>query len=131
AQIDSNKILTIYGQANGSGGIDTTRVAIGDVPNSVLASSNLPSGSLIINSGALCVDNGGNNCDDGVRSSGSIYAENTSVGGIDLAEEFPTKDADLQPAEILMFDPENPVFVRRYSEKIFEEIIERLEDEGD
>jgi hypothetical protein len=65
--------------------------------------ANIPAGSLVLDSGALCVDDGGNNCDDVARTAGGIYAESTSLTGIDLAEEFPIEsDSDLQPGELVM-----------------------------
>lgn len=115
AQIDSNELLKLYSEADGSGGVDTTRVVIGSASSAVLGSSNIPDGSLIIAGGALCVDDGSaDNCDDSALTSGQIYAESTSVTAIDLAENFPTKDPSLEAAELVMLDPDNPVYVKTY-----------------
>jgi len=116
AQVDSNQLFTVYSQANGSGGIKNVRTVIGTSTDAVLGSANIPYGSLIIADGALCVDNGGaSNCDDSARTAGSIYAESSTVTAIDLAENYPTKDASLEAGEIVMLDNENPVFVKRYA----------------
>jgi len=115
AQIDSQSLLRLYSEADGSGGIDTTRVVIGTTTNAILGSGNIPDGSLIVTDGIICVDNGaGDNCDDASRTAGQIYAESSSVTAIDLAENFPTKDPSLEAGELVMLDPENPVFVKTY-----------------
>ncbi|MBX7144149.1 MAG: hypothetical protein K1X79_06840 [Oligoflexia bacterium] len=67
-------------------------VGIGDTVS--VASSNVPSGSLVIGNGTLCVDNSGDNCDDSSRTAGTIYANATSVSGVDVAENFPIQDQE-------------------------------------
>jgi len=115
AQIDSNKIFTIYSQADGSGGLNDVRVVVGTSTDTVLGSSNIPYGSLIVADGILCVDDGGAaNCDDAQRFAGGLYATSTTVTAIDLAENYPTKDETLSAGEIVMLDVANPVFVSRY-----------------
>ncbi|GIW68367.1 MAG: hypothetical protein KatS3mg099_315 [Candidatus Parcubacteria bacterium] len=91
ARIDGQDLLTLWARASdSSGNIDRLRVAVGQVSASVLSSANIPSGSLLVANGALCVDNGGAwNCDDAARTPGYIYAESTSITAIDLAENFP------------------------------------------
>jgi hypothetical protein len=56
--------------------------------------SQVPSGSLVVENGAFCLDNGGNNCDDGALTPGKIYADDVVLSDIDLAEEFPIEDGD-------------------------------------
>ncbi|MCR4330832.1 MAG: hypothetical protein NUV49_03050, partial [Patescibacteria group bacterium] len=112
AQLDSNRLLTIAGESNGAGGIRNTGVHIGT--STVLYSTNIPWNSLIVGDGILCVDNGGDNCDDSARTRGTIYANNATVSGLDLAEEYPTKDSTLGAGDIVMLDANNPVFVRKY-----------------
>ena len=86
--------------ANFSGG----SVAIG-TPGGQVTSTQIPSGSFVVDNGALCVDDGGNHCDDALRSAGTIYARTNSVTGVDLAENFPVEEgSDIQPGEIVMID---------------------------
>jgi len=112
AQIDGNSLLTIYSESDGVGGIKNTGVNIGTT--TILYSSNIPWGSLIVGDGILCVDNGGDNCDDVARTRGTIYANNATVSGLDLAEQYPTRDTELEAGDIIMLDKENPVFVKRF-----------------
>jgi hypothetical protein len=115
AQIDSLEILTMYGQSNGSGGLKNVRTVIGTSTDAILGSANIPYGSLIVADGILCVDNSeGANCDDAPRSRGSIYSEGASVTEIDLAENYPTRDMALRAGDLVMLDPNNPVFVKKY-----------------
>ncbi|MFC1775678.1 immunoglobulin-like domain-containing protein, partial [Patescibacteria group bacterium] len=115
AQIDSLEILTVYSQADGNGGLNDVRVVIGTSTDAVLGSSNIPYGSLIVADGIICVDDGGaSNCDDAQRFAGGLYATSSTVTAVDLAENYPTKDKTLLAGEIVMLDPENPVFVKRY-----------------
>jgi hypothetical protein len=94
AQIDGNPILTMYAKADGSGGITDPGVNI--------------------DNGSLCVDNGGNNCDDSARTPGTIYAESGSVAGMDVAEMYPTYDEEIHAGDIVMVDVNNPQFVTKY-----------------
>jgi hypothetical protein len=116
AQIDSNSILTIYGQADGSGGLKNVRTVVGTSTDAILGSANIPYGSLIIADGALCVDDGqGANCDDAAISRGEIAAETTTIQNIDVAELYPTKDGNLGAGDVVMLDPNNAVFVKKYN----------------
>jgi len=115
AQIDSNQILTVYSQADGSGGITDVRVVVGTSTDAILGSSNIPYGSLIVADGALCVDDGSaSNCDDSALTRGQIYAESGTVTAIDVAENYPTREGNIEAGTILMLDPDNPVFVKTY-----------------
>lgn len=71
-------------------------VGIGDTVS--VASSNVPSGSLVVGNGIVCVDNSGDNCDDSSRTAGTIYANSTSVSGVDIAENFPVESDDVVEA---------------------------------
>jgi len=96
--------------------IQSGKAIIGTSTMAVATSTNIPSNSLLVTNGIICVDNGGgNNCASSARTAGNIYAEGSSLGGLDLAETYPTKDDTLTPGEVVMLDPENPVFVTRYS----------------
>ena len=88
-------------------------MGLGSNGASAIASTNLPAGSFVVGSGALCVDNGSGNCTSAARAGGSIYARNSIVTSIDLAEQYPTKDATLTAGEIVALDPLNPVYVKR------------------
>ncbi|OHA26027.1 MAG: hypothetical protein A3D52_01410 [Candidatus Taylorbacteria bacterium RIFCSPHIGHO2_02_FULL_44_36] len=115
ATLQGEQVFTVYGEANGSGVITKTRAVVGTSTAAVLTSANIPYGSLIVADGALCVDDGGaSNCDDGALTRGNIYAESTSIGLIDLAENYPTKDEMLSAGDLVMLDQDNPVFVKRY-----------------
>ncbi|MEX0934964.1 MAG: hypothetical protein WDZ70_01405, partial [Candidatus Paceibacterota bacterium] len=80
---------------NGSVGLGAT---------TTIASANMPAGSLVVDNGALCVDNGGFNCDDSSRTAGTIYANNTTVGGLDIAERYQTNDDTLEAGELVSLD---------------------------
>ena len=114
AMVDGSEILTVYAEADGQGGIKNTRVVVGTSSAAVLASDNIPFGSMIIGDGTLCVDNGGDDCDDAARDTGRVYANNTTVTGIDIAEDYPTIDETLSAGEIVMLDPDTAVHVKRY-----------------
>ncbi len=75
--------------------------------------TNLPDGSLHVGNGALCVDDGGSNCDDASRLAGRIYAESSTVTAIDLAENYPSKDNTLEPGDLVIADPNNTEYVKR------------------
>ncbi len=116
AQLDSNSIFSIYGQSDGLGGIQKVRSVFGTSTSAVLTSTNIPYGSVLISDGALCVDNGaGNTCASSARTRGGIYAETSSVSGLDLAEIYPTTDPTLGAGDLLMLDTQNAEFVSRYS----------------
>ena len=99
----SSPLFLVNGR--GSIGIGATTTDVG--------SSNIPDGSVIVDGGALCVDNGSGNCAGTARSGGVIYAVANSVTAIDLAETYPTKDDTLSSGEIASLDDENPVFIAR------------------
>jgi hypothetical protein len=62
--------------------------------SSAITNSAIPSGSLIVDNGALCVDDGGDSCSATIRNTGTIYATNTTVQNVDVAEEFPIEADD-------------------------------------
>jgi hypothetical protein len=115
AQLGGLSVFTIYGQSAGSGEVQKIRTVIGTSTETVLSSANIPYGSLLISDGALCVDNGaGNTCATGARTRGYVYAEGSSVAGLDIAEQYQSTDITLEKGDILMVDPANPKFVTRY-----------------
>jgi hypothetical protein len=114
AQIDATEILTLYSESDGAGGIQDMKVIVGTSSSALKGSSNLPYGSMIINNGAFCVDNGGENCDDSARSAGIVHSTGVDVTSVDVAENYPTKDTDLEAGDLVMLDPDNPVFVKKY-----------------
>jgi hypothetical protein len=87
------------------------KVGIGDTTS--ISSANLPSGSLVIGSGALCVDNGSGTCDDASRTAGNIYAKSSTVTAVDLAENYPSKLTDLEAGEVVRIDSANKEYVTR------------------
>jgi hypothetical protein len=92
-----NNIAAMF--SGGSVGLGTS--------TAVVAHANVPSGSMVVGNGALCVDNSNDDCSDSALTTGSIYAEATAVTGIDLAENFPVREGDLlSEAEIAMIDTE-------------------------
>ena len=114
AQIDDTNILTIYGQTDGSGGLKNPRVIVGTTTDAVMGNPNIPYNSLIVADGILCVDDSaGADCDNSVRTRGGVYAEAGSIAGLDLAETYPTKDTDLNAGDIVVLDPNNPIFVTK------------------
>lgn len=116
AQMDSQNVLTIFGQANGSGAVKNIRTVVGTTTDAVLTSANIPYSSLLVTDGALCVDNGaGNTCASSARTRGYIYAEGSSLAGLDLAEQYRSTDVTLSAGDVLMVDPANPLYVSRYN----------------
>jgi hypothetical protein len=114
AQIDSNQLFTLYAQSNGLGSITKTRAIFGTSTATVLDSTNIPYGSVLISDGALCVDNGaGNTCASSARTRGFVYAEGSSLAGLDLAEVYLSKDSTLQKGEVVVFDSANSRYVSR------------------
>jgi hypothetical protein len=96
--------------------VQSGKVIIGTSTMAIATSTNIPSNSLIVTNGIVCVDNGaGNNCATSARTRGYVYGEGSLFTGLDLAETYPTKDETLAPGEIVMLDTENHVFVTRYS----------------
>lgn len=70
-----------------------------------LIDTDIPSGSLVVGSGALCVDDDNADCAAAGRTAGNIYAEGTTVTGIDLAEEFPVREDDtVEAGDIVVAD---------------------------
>ena len=90
------------------------KVIVGTSTAALRSSGNIPDRSLIVNNGIICVDNGGDNCDDAVRTRGRIYAEAARTTAIDVAENYPTKDIELEAGDLVMLDENNPVFVTKY-----------------
>ena len=76
ASIDSHQLFTIYGQADGSGGIKSARVLVGTTTSTAIGSANVPYASFIVGSGALCVDKGNNfgNCANFAMVPGQIVS---------------------------------------------------------
>jgi hypothetical protein len=62
--------------------------------STAITNANIPSGSLVVDNGAFCVDDGGDSCSSASRSKGTIYATNTTVQSVDVAEEFPIEPDD-------------------------------------
>ncbi|GIW68656.1 MAG: hypothetical protein KatS3mg100_150 [Candidatus Parcubacteria bacterium] len=123
ARIDGQDLLTLWARASDSSGlIDRLRVAVGSVSATVLSSSNIPSGSLLIANGALCVDDGGAlNCDDAARTPGYIYAESATITAIDLAENFPVDpqatSTTLVPGMLVIAAPREAMVCTQLSEE--------------
>jgi hypothetical protein len=79
-------------------------VAIGSSAG-IATDSDIPTGSLVIGAGALCVDDNSLDCQSASRTAGNIYAEGTSITGIDLAEEFPIREGDsVEAGDIVVAD---------------------------
>ncbi len=86
-------------------------VQVGD--DSTDLSTNIDAGDFYLSDGALCVDNGGDNCDDAARTDGQIYAESTSITAIDLAENYPSKDSSMEAGDIVVIDQSNTEYVKK------------------
>ena len=65
--------------------------------------------------GALCVDDTSPTCANAARTDGTIYAVATTITGIDVAEQYPTKDATLEAGDLVALDLNNSVFVAKSS----------------
>lgn len=78
-------------------------VAIGNT--TTVSSASVPSGSLVVTNGVICVEDGDDKCDDAPRTAGTVYAENTLVTFVDLAEEFPIEhDDEVEAGDIVAID---------------------------
>ncbi|GAG18680.1 unnamed protein product, partial [marine sediment metagenome] len=116
----------VFGTGTDSGGSNqfiignsTNEMSVGISTNNM---TNLPTGSLHVGSGALCVDDNAADCDNDPRTAGYIYAESNSIGLIDLAENYPSNQ-DLEPGEVVTTDPDNPVYVIRSTGEYQQEVI--------
>jgi hypothetical protein len=95
--------------------VESGKVSIGTTSLSLLNSTNIPNHSLVIQNGALCVDdNTGSTCASSARSAGTVYAVGAYTQSLDLAETYPTHDSTLRAGELVMVDTESPVYVSRY-----------------
>jgi hypothetical protein len=125
AQLDSNPFFTLWSKAL-SGGVTNRIAVVGDLPSDAdLGNGNLPDGSFIVTDGALCVGDGGASTryctgtqlsgdGGGSRQAGAIYAVGSKFRGVDLAEDYPTKDETLGVGEVVMLSSTDPVFVGRH-----------------
>ena len=119
--IGGNQLFTVYAQAGtstiGVGPIRNARAIIGTSTATVLTSSNIPYGSLLISDGALCVDNGaGNTCATTARTRGYVYAEGSSLAGLDLAEIYITEDLGLEAGDLIMASSTSNRLVSKYED---------------
>jgi hypothetical protein len=79
--------------------------SVGIQDTTSILSSNVPIGSLVLGNGALCVDNGGNDCSAAPLVQGKIYVDDITLNDIDLAEDFPIEQEDqVQPGDIVAID---------------------------
>jgi hypothetical protein len=106
--------ITVTGDAGGDSTTTGLNVNVGSADNNIAAkfiggdvsiggsdiitSTNIPGQSLVVDNGIICVDNSGDNCNDSLRTAGTIYAANTTVASVDLAEEFPIEENDIVEA---------------------------------
>ena len=74
-----------------------------------------PDSKLQVTGGGLCVGSDVNcNADNNVQ--GVVYSSAVAMTVYDVAENYPTKEAgNLEEGEVLVFDPQNSVFVKRSS----------------
>lgn len=63
--------------------------------------------------GSLCVDADGTSCAALGGTAGTIYASDTTVQSVDLAENYPSKDFTLMPGELVMIDGAYTDYVKR------------------
>ncbi|MDD4988903.1 MAG: hypothetical protein PHV42_00555 [Candidatus Pacebacteria bacterium] len=68
-------------------------------------------GNVRIGAGWLCIDD--NDTCTGATTAGVIYSNGADVTGVDLAENYPTKDDSLEAGEIVSLDLGNSIFVSR------------------
>src|SRR6185503_19922670 len=106
-QSDGGKITLLGGagaeiRSNGDSYFNGGKVGIGDTVS--IASANLPAGSVVIGNGALCVDNGGDNCDDASRTAGTVYSVGADVTGIDVAENYIADDQSIEAGDLVVLD---------------------------
>ncbi len=71
-----------------------------------------PEARLQVTGGGLCVGSD-TNCNAEEDAEGVVYSSSTLMTQYDLAEMYPTKDASIEPGEIVSLDLENGVFVKR------------------
>ncbi|MDP3245008.1 MAG: hypothetical protein Q8M83_05145 [bacterium] len=69
-----------------------------------LSAANIPAGSFVVGNGALCVDNGGSNCDDLARTAGIVHSVGVDVTNVDLAENYPIQDETIVAGELVAVD---------------------------
>jgi len=69
-----------------------------------------PESKLQVTGGGLCVGSDAS-CNTNNNVEGHVYASQTAMETYDVAENFPTKQ-NFTEGEVLVLDPENPVFVK-------------------
>ncbi|MFY9462052.1 MAG: hypothetical protein WAP51_02530, partial [Candidatus Sungiibacteriota bacterium] len=72
----------------------------------------VPDARTQITGGGLCVGSDVN-CNTDNNTEGTVYSASTAMTIYDVAENYPTKDLTLEPAEIVSLDPERGVFIKR------------------
>ncbi|MEM2987855.1 MAG: hypothetical protein QXK26_02285, partial [Candidatus Bathyarchaeia archaeon] len=146
AQMVGFPTLTMYSEGDGAGGTQNRRVGFGTTTpaayftvatgttNALVVTSagrigigtTSPAYALVVGNGStqadvyvpkggLCVDVDASGCPAN-PSAGTIYASSTVISGIDLAENYPTTQADLEPGELVAVDPNNPEHIIRTTE---------------
>jgi hypothetical protein len=107
ANVGGQGVLTVYGEADGSGNAQNLRVGIGTTS---------PETTLTV-VGSICAARAAGTQTAACGSTpGAIYANSSSLSaGVDVAEMYPTNDASLAAGDIVSFDPQNPVYVERAS----------------
>jgi hypothetical protein len=98
AQLGGNPVLTIYGTADGSGGLTTgPYVGIGTTtPKSTLT---------VVGSGCFSVGSGATSACG--TTAGNIYYTAANTGNYDVAEKYAVSDSSIVAGDIVALDPNN------------------------
>ncbi|MBN1373760.1 hypothetical protein JW962_00255, partial [Candidatus Dojkabacteria bacterium] len=81
-----------------------------------------PDSRLQVTGGGLCVGSDAN-CNSDNNTEGVVYSSSTSMTVYDVAENYPTKESNLKPGEIVSADNTNEVFVKRSKGVVGEDLI--------
>jgi hypothetical protein len=120
AGVDSMEMLTLFASTTGTGGTDAYKVIIGTTSPAVLGKNSGSTTPLIVTNGAICAGQGTDGADNGcgsaayIMTAGTVYSIATAMTQIDVAENYPTTDTDIEAGDVLMLDAENPVYVTKY-----------------
>ena len=87
-------------------------LALNPLGGNVGIGTTVPEARTQITGGGLCVGSDAN-CNTDNNTEGTVYSSNTAMTVYDVAENYPTRDTEVGPADIVALDGEQGVFVKK------------------